>query len=76
MCVIVLLVKCYLSSLHPTGMDWVVSNGQLPGVVSMSLGGGASSTTDNAVKRLYDAGFTVSVAAGNSDDNACGLLTC
>ncbi|XP_071511541.1 aqualysin-1-like [Diadema antillarum] len=54
------------------GMDWVVSNGQKPGVVSMSLGGGASSTTDAAVKRMYDAGFTVSVAAGNSDEDACG----
>ena len=53
-------------------MDWVVSNGRRPAVVSMSLGGGASSTTDAAVKRMYDAGFTVSVAAGNSDEDACG----
>eukprot|EP00057_Strongylocentrotus_purpuratus_P032334 XP_787278.2 PREDICTED: proteinase T [Strongylocentrotus purpuratus] len=54
------------------GMDWIVSNGRRPAVVSMSLGGGASSTTDAAVRRMYDAGFTVSVAAGNSDEDACG----
>ncbi|XP_041452907.1 aqualysin-1-like [Lytechinus variegatus] len=53
------------------GMDWVVTNGNKPGVVSMSLGGGASDTLDAAVSRLYDADFTVSVAAGNDNADAC-----
>ncbi|XP_063969992.1 aqualysin-1-like [Lytechinus pictus] len=53
------------------GMDWVVTHGNQPGVVSMSLGGGASTAVDNGVTSLYNAGFTVSVAAGNDDANAC-----
>ena len=45
--------------------------GSTPAVVSMSLGGGASSAEDQAVKNLYNAGFVVSVAAGNDNANAC-----
>jgi len=37
----------------------------------MSLGGGASSTLDNAVKNAVAAGVTFVVAAGNSNANAC-----
>ncbi|NDB18880.1 MAG: S8 family peptidase, partial [Actinobacteria bacterium] len=40
-------------------------------VVNLSLGGGASSTLDQAVNRLIDSGITVVVAAGNNADNAC-----
>ncbi|XP_071810178.1 extracellular serine proteinase-like [Asterias amurensis] len=53
------------------GIDFVGSNGQLPAVVSMSLGGGASSATDNAVENLVNLGFTVSAAAGNENVDAC-----
>ncbi|XP_033102832.1 aqualysin-1-like [Anneissia japonica] len=52
------------------GMDWVASNAKTPCVASMSLGGGASTTTDNAVSRLSGK-CVVSVAAGNSDADAC-----
>ena len=55
----------------PIGIDFVGSNGQLPAVVSMSLGGGASSATDNAVENLVNLGFTVSAAAGNENVDAC-----
>ena len=54
-------------------MNQIGMNGQLPAVVSMSLGGGASTTTDNAVQSLIDLGFTVSVAAGNENQDACNV---
>ncbi|MCK7593976.1 S8 family peptidase [Pseudomarimonas salicorniae] len=53
------------------GMDWVTANHVKPAVANMSLGGGASSTTDAAVKRMTDAGVVVVVAAGNDNSNAC-----
>jgi subtilisin family serine protease len=49
------------------GMDWVVANAIKPAVVNMSLGGGASTATDDAVARMFDAGIPVIVAAGNGD---------
>ena len=51
------------------GLDWVGT--QAKGVVNMSLGGGASIPTDDAVARLTAKGFTVVVAAGNSNADAC-----
>jgi subtilisin family serine protease len=53
------------------GLDWVAKNGPRPGVANMSLGGGASSSLDNAVKALYKAGIVTAVAAGNSNLDAC-----
>ena len=53
------------------GCEWVATNAILPAVASMSLGGGASATTDNAVSAMVQNGITVAVAAGNSDDDAC-----
>ncbi|XP_071947484.1 aqualysin-1-like [Antedon mediterranea] len=52
------------------GMDWVASNAKTPCVASMSLGGGVSTLTDKAVARLA-AKCVVSVAAGNSNADAC-----
>ena len=37
----------------------------------MSLGGGFSKAVNNAVKRLYDSGVVVVVAAGNENEDAC-----
>ena len=54
------------------GMDWVVANAQMPAVVNMSLGGGASSSVDAGTNRLIDAGVTVVAAAGNDGADACG----
>jgi PKD repeat protein len=42
-----------------------------PAVANMSLGGGASSTLDNAVANAIAQGVTFVVAAGNSNANAC-----
>lgn len=53
------------------GMDWVVANRVLPAVANMSLGGGASTATDDAVARMTNAGITVAVAAGNDNADAC-----
>lgn len=55
------------------GIDWVRGqHGTLggPSVISMSLGGGASSTVDNAVNNCINAGVTVVVAAGNDNLDA------
>jgi serine protease len=53
------------------GMDWVTANHVKPAVANMSLGGGASTATDDAVTSMTNAGVTVAVAAGNDNANAC-----
>jgi subtilisin family serine protease len=53
------------------GMDWVANNHVKPAVANMSLGGGASQSTDDAVARMHNAGVTVVVAAGNNNASAC-----
>ncbi len=54
-----------------SGMDWVAANHVKPAVANMSLGGGASTATDNAVAGMTNAGVTVAVAAGNDNADAC-----
>lgn len=53
------------------GVDWVTANASGPSVANMSLGGGTSTTLDNAVQNSIDSGVTYVVAAGNSSANAC-----
>jgi subtilisin family serine protease len=53
------------------GMDWVTSNRVLPAVANMSLGGGFSQAVNDAVTRLTNAGVSLSVAAGNENQDAC-----
>ncbi len=55
------------------GVDWVTANhtGTNPAVANMSLGGGASSSLDTAVKNSIADGITYGVAAGNG--NLIGL---
>jgi subtilisin family serine protease len=53
------------------GIDWVTANHVKPAVANLSLGGGASQATDDAVNRLSNAGVFVAVAAGNSNVDAC-----
>jgi subtilisin family serine protease len=55
------------------GMDWVAANANGPSVANMSLGGGASQATDDAVNRMVARGVTVVVAAGNENQNACNV---
>lgn len=53
------------------GVDWVTSHHTTtPAVANMSLGGGASTALDDAVRRSIADGITYAVAAGNSSANA------
>ncbi|MFC7548640.1 S8 family peptidase [Plantactinospora sp. GCM10030261] len=53
------------------GINWVTANAVKPAVANMSLGGGASSSIDNAVVNSINSGITYAIAAGNSGANAC-----
>ncbi|MDA3558488.1 S8 family peptidase [Acinetobacter sp. AOR15_HL] len=53
------------------GLDWILKNGKKPAVVNMSLGGDASTSLDSAVENLFDNGYVMVVAAGNSNTDAC-----
>jgi subtilisin family serine protease len=53
------------------GIDWVTANRVLPSAANMSLGGGLSTTLNQAVARAVSSGVTFAVAAGNSTANAC-----
>jgi subtilisin family serine protease len=53
------------------GVDWVTANHTKPAAANMSLGGGASTALDDAVKNSIAAGVTYAVAAGNSNKDAC-----
>ncbi|WP_367321028.1 S8 family peptidase [Streptomyces sp. HUAS ZL42] len=52
------------------GIDWVARNAVKPAVANMSLGGGADSALDTAVRNAIAAGVTFAVAAGNDGANA------
>ncbi|MGW4701211.1 S8 family peptidase [Streptomyces sp. NPDC004285] len=54
------------------GIDWVTAHhtAGAPAVANLSLGGGASTALDNAVKNSIADGVTYAVAAGNSGANA------
>jgi serine protease len=53
------------------GIDWVTNNHASPAVANMSLGGGASTALDDAVRNSVASGVTYAVAAGNNNANAC-----
>jgi subtilisin family serine protease len=57
------------------GMDWVATdaakNTATRAVANMSLGGGFSQATNDAIARLTAANVFVAVAAGNSSQDAC-----
>ncbi|MFJ6672994.1 S8 family peptidase [Actinosynnema sp. NPDC091369] len=52
------------------GIDWVARNHVKPASANLSLGGGASTAVDDAVRRLIAAGVTASVTAGGSNADA------
>lgn len=61
-----------------SGIQWVATNAKSLGltkksVLSMSLGGGYSAATNNAVQSVISAGVTVVVAAGNENQNAANV---
>ncbi|WP_253864069.1 S8 family peptidase [Prauserella halophila] len=47
------------------GIDWVTENASGPSVANMSLGGGASTSIDEAVQNSIASGVTYGLAAGN-----------
>ena len=53
------------------GVDYVTANAKKPAVANMSLGGGASTALDDAVRRSAAFGVFYAIAAGNSAANAC-----
>ena len=53
------------------GVDWVTATASGPSVANMSLGGGASTALDAAVRNSVAAGVTYAVAAGNENRDAC-----
>ncbi|KOO15192.1 peptidase S8 [Vibrio xuii] len=52
------------------GVDFVAANASSGDCANMSLGGGASTSLDNAVIALAQTGVLVSLAAGNSSNHA------
>ncbi|MEV4317585.1 S8 family peptidase [Actinocrispum sp. NPDC049592] len=53
------------------GVNWVTQHAIKPAVANMSLGGGASTTLDTAVRNSIASGVTYAIASGNSNANAC-----
>ena len=53
------------------GVNWVAKHRVKPAVANMSLGGGASTALDRAVKAAIDSGVTFVVAGGNDNLPAC-----
>ncbi|MBQ1074152.1 S8 family serine peptidase [Micromonospora sp. C31] len=54
------------------GVDWVTANAVKPAVANMSLGGGANTSLDTAVRNSINSGVSYGLAAGNdSGGNAC-----
>jgi len=58
------------------GMDWVTANRQLPAVANMSLGGGANTSVDDAVRRMIAAGVATGIAAGNGNQGGRAQDAC
>lgn len=56
------------------GIEWAIGNhvAGKAAVANMSLGGGANSAIDTAVRNLWNDGVVVAVAAGNDSADACG----
>ncbi|WP_261665363.1 S8 family peptidase [Deinococcus sp. Marseille-Q6407] len=55
------------------GINWAASNRSGPAVANMSLGGGASQATDDAISGAVNRGLTMVVAAGNENQDACNV---
>ena len=56
-----------------SAMDWIMANhpAGTPGVMSASLGGLKYQLVNDAVQKLYAAGVTPIIAAGNNNTDAC-----
>ena len=66
-------MRKYIFLIFFPGCDYVIANGGSNSIASMSLGGGASYSMDQAVANLVAAGIPAAVAAGNENQNACNV---
>ena len=57
------------------GIDWMIAHhtAGTPAVANMSLGGGYSTTMNEAIARAVGDGIVMAVAAGNENSDACGV---
>ncbi len=58
------------------GMDWVAQNHRSPAVANMSLGGGASTSVDDATRRMIASGVATGIAAGNGNQGGKAQDAC
>jgi len=58
------------------GLDWVTANHSGASVGNMSLGGGASASVDDAVRRTIASGVAMAVAAGNGNQGGRAQDAC
>src|SRR5215213_7193741 len=58
------------------GMDWVAENHATPAVANMSLGGGANSSVDDAVRGMIGSGVATAIAAGNGNQGGRAQDAC
>jgi subtilisin family serine protease len=58
------------------GIDWVTANHVSPAVANMSLGGGASTSVDQAVQNSIASGVTYGIAAGNGNQGGVAQDAC
>jgi subtilisin family serine protease len=58
------------------GMDWVATNHSSPAVANMSLGGGASTSVDDALRGMIASGVATAVAAGNGNQGGRAQDAC
>ncbi|MEE1938376.1 S8 family peptidase [Streptomyces sp. TRM 70361] len=53
------------------GYDWVAENAVKPAVVNVSIGGSPSDAKSAMIRKLVDAGLTITASAGNKGTDAC-----
>jgi subtilisin family serine protease len=58
------------------GIDWVTRNHASPAVSNLSLGGGANSSVDQAVRNMLASGVATAVAAGNGNQGGKAQDAC
>src|SRR5215216_4489189 len=58
------------------GMDWVTAHHSGPSVANMSLGGGANTSVDDAVRRMIASGVATTIAAGNGNQGGRAQDAC
>jgi subtilisin family serine protease len=56
-----------------SALNWLAGSHTKPAVANMSLGGGFSSSLNNATTNLVSRGVYMAVAAGNESQNACNV---